>query len=145
MKKHILFLFIFSGLFSQGSFGKDLKISHSTAGQIERVIKENRGKNGLEERVVDILLEDNAVLKFSETLVDLCQYPEKYNFPVVQEERNCNKEEIKVQVIGDLAFGVVEKNLKNTDAIVIENSLNELLNSYIDKYRSVVKAFSNWN
>lgn len=141
----IQILLIFSVLSIQGVFAKELKISHSTAGQIERVIKEDSERNGLEERVANILVEDKAVLTFSEKLVDLCQHPKKYNFPEGQEERNCNKEEIKLQVISDLAFGVVEKNFKNANAIVIESSLNELMNSYIDKYRSVVKAFSNWN
>lgn len=145
MKKLIftlLCLFLASGLMA-----KELKISKKTAGEIERILKRGEGERRtfVESSISNVLQEDSAVLAFGERLMDLCQNPVKYNFPAGDEERKCDLQEIQSHVIKDFAFGIVEKQTQKSDAILIENSLNELMATYIDKYRALVKAFEEWN
>lgn len=138
---------IFSLFLFQTVQASSLKISKKTAGELERSLKEGEGKSKslLEQRLSEILIEDSAIKTFGESIVDLCLNPKKYDFPDGDEERNCSSEELQAKVLNDLAFNIIEKHSVKANAIHIERSLNEFMNTYIDRYRDLVKAFSEWN
>ncbi len=124
------------------------EIEKKTAGQIEvllRVEGVSKGESNLFENLSEIISQDKAVGEFSRFMIDLCLNPQKYDFTINDiNKEECVLESVEKRIQDDLAFVLVDSFSKNPDAIVVEKFLNDYLNSYLEKMKTIIEVFSSW-
>ncbi len=152
MKKAIL-VFILC-LMSGPSFSADtteklksFKVHPQSAGQIETLLKNVGDKNdgSTISAIASVLDQDQAVVKFSHFLVELCLNPQKYGFESPQEDiSQCEFEKIHPMSTQQIAEGLMFSKNEDYDAVKIEAQLNNFMNTYLEKVRSIIEAFNDW-
>ena len=92
-----------------------------------------------------ILGQDSAVTSYTAMMVDLCLNPAKYDFPVGDvKKEECTISHVSARVQSDLAYSLVNSFTGEVRGDRVENYLNNFLNTYLVKMKSVIEAFDSW-
>jgi hypothetical protein len=132
--------------YSSNSETETFKVEKKTVIAIAEALNSGRAKSDDESaRLGHILAHDKAVILFSQMIVDLCQNPSKYDFPVEGiDKAECTESQALERVKTDLAYTIGENFMGEVKADKVEDYLNNFLNTYLDKMKAVVEAFNSW-
>lgn len=123
------------------------KVDKKTVIGLAEVINNNINKNddGVLSALGEIIGQDIAIQDFSKMMVDVCQNPQKYDFPVKGVDKSeCRTDLVMSRVQSDFAYSLSDKFRGEVEADQIEGFLNNYLNTYLGKMRAVIEAFNSW-
>lgn len=123
------------------------KVDKKTVIALAEVINNNINKNdeGVLKALGEIIGQDTAIHEFAKMMVDVCQNPQKYDFPVKGVDKSeCRTDLVMSRVQSDFAYSLTDKFRGEVEADQIEGYLNNYLNTYLGKMRAVIEAFNSW-
>ena len=147
MRNLLLALVIASFTGNIAMANNDYKVEKKTVIAIAEALNSAQSKSDgtSQARLGQILAADKAVISFSKMIVDLCQNPAAYEFPVEGIDKSeCTEAQALERIQSDLAYTVSENFLGEVKADKVEDYLNNFLNTYLDKMKAVVEAFNSW-
>lgn len=125
----------------------EFKVEKETVIAISKYISAGASKSedGSAGELAKILASDEAIQGFSQMVVELCQNPQKFDFPAEGiDKAECTQEKVFQRVQADLAYTLLDTFHGEVAGDKVESYLNNFLNTYLEKMKAVIEAFNSW-
>lgn len=149
--KTLLAAFLLVTLSFSATAQKDqFEIKHTTAGEIEHILKQvnkvnSENEQALVKKIAKVLNKDQAITDFSMFIHEVCLDPKKHGISSDDSDKShCEVENIKTLATDQIAEGLIYDLEGKKDAIIIEKVINEFMNTYLEKVKIIIEAFDSW-